>query len=194
MTPAARACHARSVRRPLVAALFVAATLASGQLSAQSAAPAGGNPVATTGNDPLQPLAWLAGCWQGSVNRREFREQWMPPRGALMVGVSHTVIGERTQNFEYLRLEARPDGVRYVVAPAGTGETTFRLASETRDADDQVFTFSNAVDAYPQTLVYRRGPKGWLYAHLEGKANAAEQRVIYPMRRIDCETGAVIEK
>ncbi len=194
MTPAARACHARSVRRPLVAALFVAATLAGDALCAQSAAPAGGNPVATTGNDALQPLAWLAGCWQGSVNRREFREQWMPPRGALMVGVSHTVIADRTQNFEYLRLEARPDGVRYVVAPAGTGETTFRLASETRDADDQVFTFSNPVDAYPQTLIYRRGPKGWLYAHVEGKANAAEQRVIYPMRRIDCETGEVIEK
>jgi hypothetical protein len=172
--------------------LLVAATLASGTLCAQSAAPGGGSPAA--GNDALQPLAWLAGCWQGSVNRREFREQWMPLRGGLMVGVSHTVIGDRTQNFEYLRLEARPDGVRYVVAPSGTGETAFRLASETRDGDDLIFTFSNPVDVFPQTLIYRRGAKGWLYAHVEGKANATEQRVIYPMRRIDCETGDVLEK
>ena len=32
--------------------------------------------------DPLARFAWLDGCWRGNVNQREFREQWMPLRGA----------------------------------------------------------------------------------------------------------------
>ena len=59
---------------------------------------------------------------------------------------------------------------------------------------DEIFTFANRADVFPQTVIYRRGAKGWLYAHAEGKVDGAERRVIYPMRRVDCETGETIEK
>jgi hypothetical protein len=118
----------------------------------------------------------------------------MALRGGLIVGTSHTVLGERTQSFEYMRIESRPDGIFYVVAPSGANETAFRLTGETSDGEARIFTFSNPGNDFPQTIIYRRDAKGWLYAHVEGKLKGADTRVIYPMRRVDCETGENIEK
>jgi len=68
---------------------------------------------------PLAPLAWMRGCWEGKVNQRDFREEWLPPAGDMMVGVSQTTLRDKTIDFEYLRLESRPEGVFYVAAPSG---------------------------------------------------------------------------
>ena len=46
----------------------------------------------------------------------------------------------------------------------------------------------------PQRIVYRRGSEGWLYATIDGKVKGEDRQVIYPMRRIDCETGEFIRK
>jgi hypothetical protein len=143
---------------------------------------------------PLAPLAWLAGCWRGSVNQREFREHWMPLRGNLMLGTSHTVNGAVTQDWEFLRLEVRADGIDYIASPPGQKETAFRYAGETKDDDDSIFTFANPQQDFPQRIVYRRGTEGWLYAHAEGRVGGAERKVIYPMRRIDCESGELIRR
>jgi hypothetical protein len=141
---------------------------------------------------PLAEFAWLAGCWRGTVNQREFREHWMPLRGNLMLGTGHTVAGGRTQDFEYLRLEPRAEGVHYVAAPAGQKETAFRLAERATDGPDTIYTFANPAHDFPQRIVYRRGGEGWLYVHVEGKLKGEERRVIYPLRRIDCESGGFI--
>jgi hypothetical protein len=144
----------------------------------------------------LAPLAWLEGCWRGTVNQREYREHWMPLRGSLIVGVSHTVARDKTQGFEYLRLESRPDGVYYVASPSGKTESAFRLTERTIDRtnerNDQVFTFVNPALDFPQKITYRRASEGWLYADVEGKAGSAERKVTYPMRRTDCESGELI--
>ena len=161
--------------------------------SAASAASAGSAPVAVA-EGPLAPLAWLAGCWRGSVNQREFREHWMPLRGNLMLGTSHTVNGAVTQDWEFLRLEVRADGIDYIASPPGQKETAFRYAGETKDDDDSIFTFANPQQDFPQRIVYRRGTEGWLYAHAEGRVGGAERKVIYPMRRVDCESGEFIRR
>lgn len=194
-----RNTHRRS-RVAILVLTLSALSIHAGAAGAQSPAAAGLTPAESTvaaaaaAPGPLAPLAWLAGCWRGSVNQREFREMWMPPRGGMMVGASHTVMAGKTQDFEYLRLESRPDGEYYVAVPAGKTETLFRLSGQSRDGDDEIFTFANRVDEFPQTIIYRRGAKGWLFAHVEGKVNGAERKIIYPMRRIDCATGEVIEK
>jgi hypothetical protein len=176
----------------LAAGLCLFAAVAAAQ-APTPAAPAA-NPPAATAPASLEPLAWLAGCWQGTVNMRDFREQWMPLRGGMMVGVGHTQVGNRTQSFEYLRIETRSDGVHYVVAPGGKGETAFRLVGQARDGDDEIFTFNNPRADFPQTIIYRRGSRGSLYAHVEGKLDGADKRVIYPLHRVDCESGEKIEK
>jgi uncharacterized protein DUF6265 len=148
--------------------------------------------------DALVPLAWLAGCWTGTVNQREFREQWMPLRGGMILGISQTVMGSATQGYEYLRLEARSEGVFYIAVPSGKAEDAFKLIGKTvdkiGDREDEIFTFENPAHEFPQRIVYRRASGGWLYVHVEGKVGGVDRQVIYPMRRIDCATGATIEK
>jgi hypothetical protein len=100
----------------------------------------------------------------------------------------------KTQDFEYLRLELRPEGIFYVAVPSGKKETSFRLSGRTRDGENEIFTFENPVDEFPQRIIYRRGSEGWLYAHVEGKLNGLPRSVIYPMRRVDCTSGELIRQ
>jgi len=111
-----------------------------------------------------------------------------------MIGASQTALGGRTQDFEYLRLEPRSDGVYYVAAPSGKNEEAFRLAGVTTEGADEIFTFENPRDEFPQHIIYRRGSEGWLYAQVEGKLNGVAKQVIYPMRRVDCRSGEAITK
>jgi len=151
-------------------------------------------PAASSAPPSVGSLAWLAGCWEGKVNERDFREEWLPLRGDIMVGASQTALGSRTQDFEYLRLEPRSDGVYYVAAPSGKSEEAFRLAGIKTEGADEIFTFENPRDEFPQRIIYRRGSEGWLYAHVEGKLNGVPKQVIYPMRRVDCRSGELITK
>jgi hypothetical protein len=145
----------RSPFRPALLAALVSLAIAA-PLAAQTAPAAeAAAPAAMPLN--LEALDWVAGCWQGDVNEREFREQWLPLRGGMLVGVSQTVMQGRTQDFEYLRLEARPDGVYYVAVPSGRTETAFKLTSIVPEAADTVFTFSNTLDQFPQRIVYQIG-------------------------------------
>jgi uncharacterized protein DUF6265 len=161
---------------------------------AQADAPKAAPASAPEPDSRLAQLAWLEGCWRGSVNKREFREHWLPLRGNLMVGASHTVVEGKTQDYEYLRLEPRADGVYYVTTPPGQRENSFRLSDVASEGDAQTFTFANTGDTFPQRLMYRRASEGWLYAQVDGKLNGEERKVIYPMRRIDCQSGDLIRK
>jgi hypothetical protein len=154
------------------------------------------SPSAPTASAPpsLEALSWLAGCWEGKVNQRDFREEWLPLRGDIMVGVSQTAVSGKTQDFEYLRLEPRGDGIYYVAMPSGKNEDAFRLSGMKLDGSDEIFTFESPRDEFPQRIIYRRGTEGWLYAHVEGKLNGAPKQVIYPMRRVDCRSGELILK
>lgn len=143
---------------------------------------------------PLAPLAWLEGCWRGIANRREFREQWLPLRGDLLVGVSHTVAGEKTISYEYLRVENRADGIYYVAAPTGASETALKFEQSVVEDGITTYTFVNPALDFPRQLSYRRQPEGWLYVTLEGKLKGADRRLIYPMRRVDCESAELIRK
>jgi hypothetical protein len=143
---------------------------------------------------PLAPLAWLSGCWRGEVNKREFREFWQPLHGNLMVGVSRNALPERTISFEYLRLEPRADGVYYVMTSMGKTEAAFKLASNKRDGTDEIYMFQRGGTEFPTTLTYRRGGGGWLYVEVAGQAQGKDHKVIYPFRRVDCETEEFIRK
>jgi len=184
-------------------ALLFAAALAVGTAAAQT--PPAAKPTepaskpASPPSGPLAPLAWLGGCWSGTVNQREFREQWMPLQGNLLIGVSQTVMQDSTQGFEYLRLEPRADGVYYVAAPSGKNEAAFRLTEQTvdrtGDRNDEVFVFTNPALDFPQKITYRRAASGaWLYATVDGKVGGVDRQVIYPMQRINCESGEPVAR
>jgi hypothetical protein len=149
--------------------------------------------VAPETSGPLAPLAWLEGCWQGNVNQREFREQWLPLRGGLLIGAGQTVLHGKMQDYQYMRIEPKSDGVYFAQFSGDRKETSFRLAGTQTADKDTIFTFANtAADAFPARLIYRRGSEGWLYETIEGTLNGGERKVIYPLRRVDCETGEFI--
>jgi hypothetical protein len=142
----------------------------------------------------LTSLAWLDGCWRGQVGQYEFREHWLPLRGGLMVGAGHVVFEGKSQDYDYLRLETRPDGVYYVSISSGKKEASFKLTAAAIDDKDTIFTFTNPVDEFPERILYRRGVEGWLYAAVEGKVKGEDKNVIYPMRRVDCQSGDLLRK
>ena len=197
----------RRACRVLAFPLILAGIHLTGTATAQTPAPAAvgstpGNKAADSkagepGSEPLamESMAWLEGCWQGNVNKRDFREVWLPYRGGMMLGVSQTVMEGKTIDYEYLRLENRSDGVYYVAAPSRKPEAAFRLTDASVDKEDaHTFTFSDPAREFPQRISYRRASEGWLYAELAGKVSGAERKVIYPMRRVDCEGGEFIRK
>jgi len=159
-------------------------------------------PAPASAASPLDQFAWLRGCWAGKVERREFIESWLPPRGGMMVGIGHTVLQERkkrggeqkTSEFQYLRLEERADGVYYVAIESGTKERAFKFTSVGEQMGRKAYTFTSPVDEFPQKIVYLQGSEGWLYAQVAGKVGDSPKEVTYPMRHVDCVTGAVLSQ
>jgi uncharacterized protein DUF6265 len=139
----------------------------------------------------LEVLAWLRGCWEGKVARREFNEQWQSARGGMMLGSSQMVVGQRTQDYTYMRLETRSDGLYYVAVPSGKKELAFKLTGIEDDKGVKVFTFTSSADEFPQRIVYRRNEQGSMFAQVAGKIGGQDKEVTYPMHRVDCVTGAI---
>ena len=196
---------------PVLATLMVALSLSAGVFGQATpppaeapGAPAGAATPQDAGADtraatdapsgPLAPLAWLEGCWQGSVNQREFRETWLPLRGGMLIGAGQSVMLGRMLDYQYLRLEARSDGIYFTQFSGDRKESSFKLAGTATDDKDTVFTFSNTAEGFPARLTYRRGTLGWLYETIEGTLNGSERKVVYPMRRINCQSGELIAK
>lgn len=181
------------VRSTLLASMAAfALSVAAGAAHAQ-AGNAGAPEASSPPTGPLASLAWLQGCWQGKVNKREFREYWMPVRGDTMIGVGQSALDGKLNDYEYLRLQSRNGSTVFSQFSGKREEMSFKLATTTTDAKDTIFTFANTADAFPARLIYRRGGlDGWLYETIEGLLNGANKSVIYPLRRVDCETGKFI--
>jgi len=168
------------------------------QPTPQAAPPSERSEIKAPEGDPLAPLAWLEGCWRGTAGPREFHEHWLPLRGSVMVGASQTAVQNKTTVYEFLRLEARPDGVYYVVRPSGKDEFAFRLTEATLDRSegrsDESFVFALPAHDFPQKITYRRASQGWLYATLDGKVDGQDRQIVYPLRRVGCESGEFIRR
>jgi hypothetical protein len=175
---------------PLVCVALAAACV-TGVSHAQAPAP---TPPTVAISGPLAPLAWLEGCWRGEANHRVFREYWMPPQGDIMVGVGQLALNGAMSDYEYLRLESRGGDTVFSQFSGDRKELAFKLATTATEDKDTVFTFANTAAAFPAQLIYRRGVDGWLYETVQGPLNGADKRVIYPLRRVDCETGEMILK
>ena len=80
----------------------------------------------------IDAFAWLEGCWRGAVNQREFRENWLPLRGGMIVGAGHLVMQDKTQDYEWLRIESLRDGVYYVAIPMGKSEMALKPTLRSR--------------------------------------------------------------
>lgn len=116
----------------------------------------------------------MAGDWQTERGKAMIDEHWSHPAGGTMMGMSRTVAGGRTVEFEFLRIEERADGIFYVAQPNGGPPTDFKLVT----LEKQRATFENLQHDFPQRIIYEKRADGSLLARIEGdvggKLNAVE--------------------
>ena len=113
----------------------------------------------------LADISWIAGDWQTAPGgKAQIEEHWTQVAGASMMGMSRTVAGEKTVEFEYLRIEQRPDGVYYVSHPKGRCPgTDFKL---TRASATEA-VFENPQHDFPKRIIYRKGADDSLTASID---------------------------
>jgi hypothetical protein len=114
----------------------------------------------------IADLAWIAGDWQtASGGRRQIEEHWTGVAGGTMMGMSRTVAGEKTVEFEYLRIEQRADGIYYVAHPkARCPATDFKLTKSS--ATEAVF--ENPQHDFPKRIIYRKTGGDSMTASIDG--------------------------
>jgi hypothetical protein len=128
----------------------------------------------------LADIGWLAGDWEMLAGTRCVEEHWTSPSSNLLVGMSRTVEGGRTTSFEFVRIEARADGIYYVAQPGGRPPVDFKLASDV--ASELVFVNPGHAD-HLKRIVYRRQADSGLTARVEGEDAGRSFAVDYPYRR-----------
>jgi len=139
-------------------------------------------PAAPDPAPDLKAVAWIAGSWRIEGPNATIEEQWMEPAGKLMLGMSRTT-SKRGSFFEFLRLEARADGVYYVAQPRGQAPTDFKLVRHS--ASEAVF--ENLAHDFPKRILYRLDSPTELTARVEGDATSKEQAEEFKYRRVKGE-------
>ena len=135
---------------------------------------------ASTQTTTLADLAWMAGAWETAPGgKRQIEEHWTQAAGASMMGMSRTVAGDKTVEFEYLRIEQRADGIYYVAHPkARCPGTDFKL---TRASATEA-VFENPQHDFPKRIIYRKGADDSLTATVDG--GEGSKAIIYAYRRV----------
>ena len=136
-------------------------------------------PTMTPGADgDVERLTWLSGCWTQPRTNGLVEEQWMAPRGGSMLGMSRTVIGGKTVEYEFLRIAVVGNALAYVAKPSGQAEATFPVKS----IDDGVVVFENLAHDFPQRIIYRRTADG-VTARIEGTVKGETRGRDFPYLR-----------
>jgi len=146
--------------------------------SGQAGGGASGDAVRT----PVDDLAWLAGCWKQEEPNFRREEQWMRPDGGTLIGMSRTVAGGKTVEYESLRIEMREGRLVYVAAPSGQPEAVFYLEELT----DSSVSFADPGHDFPQRLVYERLSPRSILAWIEGDVDGVSRVVEFPMVAVSC--------
>jgi len=157
-----------------VAAILAAAAVLWLRRTPDSAPPGPGESPASR---LVSRLSWLSGCWAYEGEGFSRQEQWMQPRGGTMIGMSRTVSGGRTVEYEYLRIEPRGGRLAYVALPSGQAEATFLQAELT----DTTVVFEDAAHDFPQRIVYERQPGGAIAAWIEGEIDGETRVIEFPL-------------
>lgn len=132
----------------------------------------------------IESFASMAGCWERTdKSGTAFSEMWMKPAGNTMMGTGRTVKAGKTVDFEFLRIEQRPDGIFYIAKPkANAEETPFKLKPQVGNE----FVFENPEHDFPQRIIYKLN-KDSMVARIEGTQNGKLMGIDFPSTRTSCE-------
>ena len=127
-------------------------------------------------------VGWMAGCWERVAGTRRIEEQWMAPRGGVMIGMSRTVRGDTLIELEQVRIETRGPALVYIASPLrqATAEFTGSVTS------DGTAVFENPAHDFPSKISYRRQGADSLIASIAGQRGGKARTIEYPYRRVTC--------
>lgn len=135
--------------------------------------------------DRIMLLSWLAGCWQSPQTDRRVEELWMRPDGGTMLGMSRTVVGGKTSEFEFMQIRQEEGKLVFTAKPSGQAEDSFTSIKLTSSE----VVFENPQHDFPQRIIYRLNADGSLSARIEGTKGGETRAVDFPMRRAKCPEG-----
>lgn len=116
---------------------------------------------------------WLAGCWTMTAGGRSVTEQWLGPEGGTMIGVSRTVSGGKTVEYEFLLIREGAGGLEYVAKPSRQAEAVFTSTSVGGDR----IVFENPSHDFPTRITYTKRDGGLLATingTIEGKPRSID--------------------
>lgn len=128
----------------------------------------------------INQLSWLSGAWVMEKGEMRVEEHWTPPRAGTMMGVGRTMRGDKTVFYEFLRIEATPQGIVYFAAPRGRHPATGFKAIE---MSDEKVVFENPEHDFPTRISYWKEANGGLGAKIEGKRNGHDASESWSFRR-----------
>ena len=158
-----------AVRRLLVLLTLFPATLAGQEVDA---------------GQEVGDAAWLAGCWEASSpgGSRSVEEQWMAPRGGLMLGLSRSVRDGEARGHEFLAIREAEGRLVYHAVPSGQSPTDFTA----RSVEDGRLEFVKAEHDFPRKIVYRQTGADSLRAEVFGEIDGDAPAFALPFARVPC--------
>lgn len=137
-------------------------------------------PDAPVAKARVDSLGWLAGTWETQSSSRNVTEHWMPPAGGTMLGLSRTVAGGRTVEYEFLLLREDADGgLSYIAKPSRQAEAAFKLIKVTGTE----LVFENPTHDFPRRILYTLKSATNLVAAIEGTKNGQSRRIEFNYTR-----------
>ncbi|WP_426730953.1 DUF6265 family protein [Myxococcus faecalis] len=118
----------------------------------------------------IHDVAWLSGSWRQDTAGNLTEEHWTPAAGGTLFGVSRTIVQGKTVFFEYMRIEARKDGLYFVAQPMGRPPSDFKMLR----CNSNGVLFENPQHDYPQRIFYQRPTANRLTARIEGTKDGKE--------------------
>ena len=82
----------------------------------------------------VDKLTWMAGNWLQKTATGEVQENWLGPRGNVLVAVNLTHTAGRGSSFEFLRIALKDGKPVYFAGPGGRPPVEFPLAQMTADS------------------------------------------------------------
>lgn len=143
------------------------------------------SPVSAQAPGRTASLGWLAGCWERRTGGVVTEEQWMTPRGGMVLGMSRTVPDGGAVEYEWMRIEESKGRLQFVAQPGGGNPTVFRAA----DSSTTVLRFENPAHDFPQRIIYRASGADSLLARIEGTSGGETRGIDYHYDRAACTVG-----
>jgi hypothetical protein len=118
-------------------------------------------------------LGWFVGHWCSERSGEFIEEEWLAPKGDVLLGLSRTVKGPKTASFEFLRIEWTHGIPSYIAQPQGNPPVPFKWVAGGADWA----RFENPANDFPKRFEYRKTKEG-LYAQIAGPGEGGKELVI----------------